>query len=305
MDLSTAKANQKHKDNVFSAYFNEPKRLLSLYNALSDSDLPLETPVRIATLSNVLFHGRKNDIAFVIKGRLVVLLEHQSTINTNMPLRMLIYIARLYEKLIDNNVVYRPNLVKIPKPDFIVLYNGIGEQPDKQTFRLSDAFEDLPEAAGLGGSLELEVRVVNINEGRNEEIIRKCEALNGYVRFISKIRRNKDKGASLEEAVITAIRECVIEGIMADFLKENSSEVFNMLTLEFSLEEAKDAWQEEARREGRQEGRQEGVEIGMGTTLSIMRDLRNHNSAESVAERYRLPVDKVIEIQETMMLTFV
>ena len=94
-----------------------------------------------------------------------------------------------------------------------------------------------------------------------------------------------------------------------------------MLTLEFSLEEAKDAWQEEARREGRQEGlwegrqegrregrqegRREGVEIGMGTTLSIMRDLRNHNSAESVAERYRLPVDKIIEIQENMMLTSV
>ena len=66
MDSLTTNVNRTHKDSVFTAYFNEPKRLLSLYNALSESDLPLETPVRITTLSNVLFHGHKNDIAFII-----------------------------------------------------------------------------------------------------------------------------------------------------------------------------------------------------------------------------------------------
>jgi hypothetical protein len=51
------------------------------------------------TLSDVLYMEQLNDISFVIDGKLVVLIEHQSSINENMPLRMLMYIAREYELL--------------------------------------------------------------------------------------------------------------------------------------------------------------------------------------------------------------
>jgi hypothetical protein len=40
-----------------------------------------------------------NDISFEIGGKLVVLIEHQSTINPNMPFRLLMYISRVYEKI--------------------------------------------------------------------------------------------------------------------------------------------------------------------------------------------------------------
>jgi hypothetical protein len=87
--------------------FNDAEKLLSLYNAVSGSVLPSNTPVEIATLEDVLFNDRRNDVAFVLDDKIVILIEHQSSISANMPLRLLIYIARIYEKLIDNKAVCR------------------------------------------------------------------------------------------------------------------------------------------------------------------------------------------------------
>jgi len=255
-----ATANRKHKDSVFTALFDDNEKLLSLYNAITGSELPLDTPVKIATLDSVLFMDRQNDIAFVINGKLVILIEHQSSINANMPFRLLIYIARVYEKLVDKNSVYRSKLLKIPKPDFIVLYNGTDPFPDEKLLRLSDAFMDAPEvASGLGGFLELEVRVVNINEGRNEDVLKKCKTLSGYAHFIGKAREYLEMGYDLKAALTKAINDCIEEGILVDFLKKHSSEVLNMLTAEWNIEDAKKVWLEEGREEGREEGLEEGV----------------------------------------------
>ena len=191
-------ANKKYKSSVFATLFADKEKLLSLYNAITNSELPADTPVEIATLDDVLFTDRSNDIAFVINGRLVILIEHQSSINENMPLRLLIYAARVYEKLIDNDAVYKRSLLKIPKPDFIVLYNGVDPFPDRKTLRLSSAYMELPEEfCALGGSLELEVQVLNVNEGRNEDILKKCETLRGYAHYVGSAREYQKMGFDL------------------------------------------------------------------------------------------------------------
>ncbi|GHV90722.1 hypothetical protein AGMMS50268_12250 [Spirochaetia bacterium] len=51
----------------------------------------------INTLTDVFFKDQINDLSFTVDNRLVVLIEHQSTINPNMPIRLLMYIARVYE----------------------------------------------------------------------------------------------------------------------------------------------------------------------------------------------------------------
>ena len=98
-------ANIRYKDSVFSFLFSDPDILRELYCALEDVNLPKAIPVTINTLQDVLFMDRVNDISFEIGGKLVVLLEHQSTVNPNMALRLLMYIARVYEKIIgDRNI---------------------------------------------------------------------------------------------------------------------------------------------------------------------------------------------------------
>ena len=81
---------------------------------------------------------------------MVILIEHQSTINPNMAIRLLLYIARVYEKMIDQRNLYSGKVLTIPRPEFYVLYNGVDPFPDFQTLRLSASFERT-EKLGLPG----------------------------------------------------------------------------------------------------------------------------------------------------------
>ena len=72
------------------------------------------------------------------------LYEHQSSYNPNMPVRGLIYFAKLYQNYIDENElnVFSTVLKHMPTPRFIVFYNGTREEPDRKVLSLTDAFQD-------------------------------------------------------------------------------------------------------------------------------------------------------------------
>ena len=157
--------NTKYKDSVFSFLFSDPDLLRELYCALEGVTLPNEVPVTINTLQDVLFLNRINDISFEIGGKLVVLIEHQSTINPNITLRLLMYIARVYEKIIGDKNIYSTRKITIPRPEFFVLYNGTSPYPDEQVLKLSDAFEKtdsicIPEKGSA--SLELKAKIIEL-----------------------------------------------------------------------------------------------------------------------------------------------
>ena len=95
----TEHANRNYKDSVFSLYLSEPERLIEVYNAVANTDYPPDTPVEINTLTDVLYKNQINDLSFVLDNQIVVLIEHQSTINENMALRLFLYSARVYEKI--------------------------------------------------------------------------------------------------------------------------------------------------------------------------------------------------------------
>jgi len=278
LKLAHMGANEKHKDSIFSRLFSDPDTLRELYSAIEGVELPPDTAIDINTLSNALFMGQINDVSFTVGGRLVVLIEHQSTINENMPLRMLMYIGRVYEKIIDRMKLYQTKLEQIPAPIFIVLYNGKAPFPAHKVLRLSDAFKN---ADGLraenpdGPALELVVHVYNINQGYNAELMGKCETLKGYSVLVSKIWECRET-MELEAAMEAAVRYCIDNDILRLFLKANSSEVLNMLITEWNLEEAQRAWlaqgraegkvegKAEGKAEGKVEGKAEGIEIGVG-----------------------------------------
>ena len=224
----------------------------ALYCALEGVTLPSDVPVTINTLENVLYMEFINDISFEIGGKLIILIEHQSTINPNMALRLLIYIARVYEKLLKDKNLYSSKFLAIPRPEFFVLYNGIAPYPDEKVLKLSDAFEK----PGLPGfseksapALELEVKVLNINEGRNEAIARRCRKLAEYSAFIAKVRALERELGDREEAMKAAIKHCRDHDILKEFLEQHSTEVFNMLLTEWNTEDALAVRFEEGREE--------------------------------------------------------
>ena len=240
------KENREHKDSVFVDLFYQDetakKNLLSLYNALHDTEYEDENLVRKVKIDDVLYKNFKNDISFEVNGQVLVFGEHQSTVNMNMCLRCLMYVGRAYEQLVDSKARYRTTLVKIPTPEFYTFYNGKKEQPLERVLSLSDAFMN---PAGEN-SVELKVKVININSDKAHELLGKCGILKEYSQFISTVRKYSDE----ESAIKKAIRECMERGILSDYLKRKGSEVENMLIAEYSYEEDIQVKQEEAMQQG-------------------------------------------------------
>ena len=231
-------AKPTYKDSLFRAIFNDKERLARLYKALSGNEVSPEE-IDINTLSGVFMNDIKSDISFCVGNRLIILLEHQSTWNPNMPLRFFWYLGNLYRDLVDKDVIYKGTLLKIPAPEFYVLYNGIQDIPYFQKLKLSDAFT----TPSL--SLELTANCYNINYAESKEILTHCHDLMAYSVFIAKIREYVKDGSSLFDAVKKSIRYCESHDLMADYFKKHESEVFDMVNFEWDPVRAKEVAYEE------------------------------------------------------------
>jgi len=246
--MTETQPNRNHKDSVFTCLFSEKSNLLELYSAISGKSYPESTKIEIVTLSDVLYMDQINDIAFVLEDRLIVLIEHQSSINNNMPLRMLQYLSAEYAMIVDRKSLYKQKRVMIPAPEFIVLYNGDKKFPDYKELKLSDSYNfKTPDLY-----LELVVKIYNINKGRNAEMAGRSPILSGYEEFIAQIKENL-KSMELREAIKLAVKTCISKNILVSFLERRSSEVLNMLLREWNQDEAIEVWKEEAREDGREE----------------------------------------------------
>jgi len=251
-NVNETATNRRYKDSVFTRHFGTPQNALEVYNAVSGKNYPENTKVQIVTLSDALFMEQLNDVAFLIEDKLVVLIEHQSTLNENIPLRMLLYIAREYEMITSSKDLYKEKKVKIPTPEFVVLYNGEKEMDDFVEMKLSEAFEFESDVG-----LELVVKAYNINKGRNIDIVSKSRSLSDYGEFIAEVRANC-KGMGLKMAVRAAVRSCISRDVFVDFLTRNGSEVENMLLTGWNMKDALAVRYEE----GVEDGEARGVAIG-------------------------------------------
>ncbi|MCL2071986.1 MAG: Rpn family recombination-promoting nuclease/putative transposase [Oscillospiraceae bacterium] len=287
---SKAPANRQYKSSLFDKLFSTEKSILTLYNALSQSQYPLDTPIEITTLDDVLYRGRYNDLSFTIDGKLVVLVEQQSTINNNMPARLVLYYAKILERYIkaQKGSIYSSRLINIPRPEFIVLYNGTDDYPDEGVLKLSDAFFELPKSKSheVNGGIEITARVLNINKGHNTDIVQKSVELDGYVDIFSEINKNKESGMTLEEAIAKAVKDCASRNILTDFLEKYGGEVMSLLYAEWD-------WDEYVKVQ-RQEAAEESVLTKMLETAKKL--LGMGDSVEKVSAATGLPYEKVKEL---------
>jgi len=254
--MDETNVNRKHKDSVFSKLFGNQNALRELYSAIEGITIPDDAIININTLSDVLYMQQINDLSFTINDRIVVLIEHQSTISYNVPIRLFMYLGRIYEKILERKELYQKKLLKIPAPELIVLYNGVEPFSDHKELRLSAAFKNndgFTEKKGL--PLELIVKVYNINQGKNPQMLAKSKILNNYSIFIGKINEYK-KNISLEKSVKAAVKYCIENDILRIFLEEHATEVLNMLTDDITIDELADIRYKEGREDGMEEGRE-------------------------------------------------
>lgn len=240
--------NNKHKDRLFSYLFGSEenkKWTLSLYNAVNHSSYTDPEAIRITTMSDVLYMGMKNDISFILENT-VSLYEQQSTYNPNMSLRGFMYAARFYDKYIHEHKlnIYGTELIMLPVPRLVVFYNGTDEMDDT-VLELKDAFRPAVES-----DISVRVRMVNINYGKNRELLDACRPLSEYAWLIDRIREYKND-MGIEDAVDRALNEMPQEYEIRPFLMGNRAEVKQMCITEYNEAETMQMFKAEGRKEGR------------------------------------------------------
>jgi len=294
-------ANRQYKDTVFRMLFSEKENLLSLYNAVTGNAYQNADDLKIVTLENAIYMGMKNDLAFMLETN-IYLYEHQSTLNSNIPLRDLIYIGIEYQQYVDDKSLYSSRLQKIPAPKFMVFYNGTDAVDDRVELRLSNAYEHL---AGEP-DLELKALMLNVNEGHNKELMEQCQTLKEYAIYVARVRKYTSE-MNLNDAVARAIDECIKEGILVEFLRKNRSEVKMVSILEYDKEweekKLRKAEYEAGRSEGIEIGKSEGIEIGKTEGIEIGKSKgieigRDKAMAEFVCNmiKYGFSIEKIAEV---------
>ena len=145
--------------------------------------------------------------------------------------------------------------------------------------RLSDAFD------GDNCALELVVTSLNINHGLEQPLLAKCQYLREYSTLVGKVKEGLRLGLSRRDAIRRAVKFCLDNGIMGNYLVENSMEVFNMLALQYD--------NEKAIRASYEDGRDDGIEsvalnlLTMGLTV------------EKIQEATKLSMERIKELADT------
>lgn len=282
--------NRKYKDSVFTDLFGSDrdgkKNFLDLYNALSGNDYKLkETKLERKIIEQSLYKTFNNDVSWEIDGKLIVLVEHQSTINENMPFRCLEYVTRIYEGIVPSKQRYAEKVYKIPNPDFYVVYVGKKEQPFNQELRLSDAFYEKNT-----GNLELIVKVKNCSDPEMLPLVKNCDILKEYCRFIEIVEHLYNKH-NPKKSFRKAIDQAMAEGILTDYLDRKSREVINMLCAKYDYKMDIAVKKEEAFQEGQKTKAVEGA-------ILLVKDY--NVTPEVAAEKMNAPLELVLEgLKET------
>ena len=228
------KYNRRYKDSVFVDLFSNDRtakdNFLALYNALYNTNYQSTAILKNIRLKQTMYMSFANDVSYLVDNKIIVLAEHQSTVNPNMPLRCLEYVTRLYEHIQNPRDRYSRALKKIPVPVFYVFYNGRENIPAQKILRLSDSFIKQPETP----TLELVVKLININYDKDSRIVKRCEPLGQYSLFVDAVRRHI--AVDKEHGFENAIKECIKNDILKEYLQRKSREVINMLIAEYDYD---------------------------------------------------------------------
>ena len=277
--------------NMFGRNVNAKEHFLSLYNAIHDTNFKIgEVEIKPVTLENVVYNNIENDVSMEINDSIVVLAEHQSTINNNMPFRCLEYLVAHYNRFFTDNDKYNTKEIKLPRPECYVFYNGDDAFPQEKIMRLSDAFKkikrttslkDLPESL----SLDLSVKIYNINKEANHPILQKCEALLAYSNFTEYARIGKRNGEKNPPKY--ALNMCRQGNLLTEYFNNLSKEEQSMIFGE---------WDQEKFIEVQKKIAVEDNKIANAKNLLRM----NLGSVEQISQAVSLPLDQVLALKEEL-----
>lgn len=213
------------KANVFTDVFERKKYALRLVKIFHPemSDITIED-IDIITLKIALMNAPYNDLGLLVKDKIVILVEAQSTWSDNILIRILIYLAYTYKNYIlaHGLDVYQKNAIQLPKPEFYVVYTGDEEHPKEIKF--SEKFFG-------GADIDIEIKATVITESE------KGNVLDQYIEFAHTFDRNRETFGRVREAARATVEYCLENGILVDYIKEKGiEEVIGLMEFIFDQE---------------------------------------------------------------------
>ena len=224
--MQKSKTKKNTKDSLFTNLFGIPKYAFELYKSFHPEDTTsTQDDLEIITLENVLVNGGYNDLGILMKDRLMLFIEAQSTWNENMPIRILFYIAETYERFINerNIDLHHSGNIKLPYPEAYVIFTGDRKHKPK-TLRLSDHFiQDKKIFKGGKNSLELNVKMIYNSDGKS--------IVNQYIEFCKIFDSQKQNFPDdRDKVIIETFRICREKKLLSDYLKDREYEVRKLMT---------------------------------------------------------------------------
>ena len=242
--LNQIKAKKTTKDSVFRDLFENPTYLLQLYQALHPEDTEVtEEQISRVTIQNVLLDQMYNDLGFVVKGRLLLLVEAQSTWSKNIVIRALLYLANTWKEYIQDKKlnIYGNRKIILPKPELYVIYTGErNERPE---------WISLSEEFFLSQECFVDVKVKMLYDGKKGDII------NQYVTFTKIYNEQVKKYGRTRKAILETIYICKNSNVLKEYLKNREKEVVDIMMTLFDQEYAVERYGAEKKAEGLAEGK--------------------------------------------------
>ena len=214
------------KDSVFTDLFGQKRYLIQLYRSLHPEDTETgEGDITIVTIQNIITDDLYNDLGFLVKDKLVVLVEAQSTWSPNIVIRALMYLMRTYNDYFSEREMdlYASKKVSLPCPELYVVYTGDRKKVPES---LSLAEEFFKEQKPM---VDATVRI--LRGGRGGDI------LSQYVAFTQVCKDQVALHGRTQKAVEEIVRICQTTDILAEYMKSREKEVKNIMFTLYDEEE--------------------------------------------------------------------
>lgn len=264
------------KDSIFRDLFRIRRYSLLLYLALHPEDTDVtEDDIDYVTIENIITDQQYNDLGMMIRGKLIVLLEAQSTWTMNIIIRILLYLAHTWNRYIEETKQnrYGSKKLDLPKPEFYVIYTGSPKREEKWIHLSKEFFN------GSAEFLEVNVRVMYGDECKGNII-------NQYADFTKVYDAQVKQHGRTRKAILETIRICKDKNILKDYLEDREKEVISIMTALFNQKRAVEQYGYEKMEEGREEGREEERKKNIRSMAKFM-------PVEQIARILEIPVEKV------------
>ena len=138
--------NRNFKNSVFIDLFEQDRYRLQLFLTLHPGMTDIcSGDIRTITLKQVITNHQYNDLAFLVKDRLMVFVEAQSTWSVNILIRILLYLADTIQEYLHDTEqdIHDQKQIQMPVPEFYIIFTGKEAIPDTVSLR-KDFFRNLP-----------------------------------------------------------------------------------------------------------------------------------------------------------------